>query len=111
MGTDWEASLMHFHWCLGHPRGRPHVAAFIAMIECGHDGLTPLGHHVTIAENRWEAGAINVCFGAHHLAQIGAYTSNYCYWRRYSFLERQPWDPLALRETNPFGSQKSSAVN
>lgn len=40
------------------------------MIECVHDGLT-VGHHVSIAENVWEAGAVNVFFGAHHLARIG----------------------------------------
>ena len=62
---------MHFHCCLVHPRGRPHVAAFIEMIECVQGGLTPLGHHVTIAENVWDTEAIKVCFGAHHLARIG----------------------------------------
>ena len=62
---------MRFHCCLVHPPGHSHVAAFTEMIECVHDGLTALGHHVTVAENDWEAEAINVCFGAHHLARIG----------------------------------------
>lgn len=62
---------MRFHCCLVHPPDRPHVAAFAEMIECVHDGLIALGHHVTMAENAWEAEAVNIFFGAHHLAQIG----------------------------------------
>ena len=38
---------MRFHCCLVHPPDRPHVAAFAEMIECVHDGLIALGHHVT----------------------------------------------------------------
>ena len=62
---------MRFHCCLVHPPDHPHVAAFIEMIECVHDGLTTLGHDVTIAENVWEAEAVNIFFGAHHLARTG----------------------------------------
>jgi hypothetical protein len=40
---------MRFHCCLVHPPGHSHGAAFIETTECVHDGLTALGHHVTVA--------------------------------------------------------------
>ncbi len=37
------------------------------MTELVRAGIKRLGHHVTTSENHWEADAVNIVFGAHHL--------------------------------------------
>ena len=59
---------MRFHIVLIRPLGHRHAEAFREMIELVRDGLAALGYRVTTAENRWDANAVNIFFGAHHLA-------------------------------------------
>ena len=61
---------MHFHVVIIRPLGHVHASAFSEMAELVCAGLGALGYVVTFSENRWDAAAVNVLFGAHHL--IGA---------------------------------------
>ena len=60
---------MRCHVVRIRPPDHVHGEAFTEMMEAVADGLQVLHHTVTVADNRWDPGALNIIFGAHHLAQ------------------------------------------
>ena len=60
---------MRCHLIRIRPPAHIHGEAFTEMMEAVADGLQALHHSVTVADNRWDPGALNIIVGAHHLVQ------------------------------------------
>jgi hypothetical protein len=54
---------MHFHVVFLRPTDHVHADALVDVMSLVIGGLQELGHRVTVADNRWTYGAINILFG------------------------------------------------
>lgn len=92
---------MRFHEVIIRPPGHVHASAFAEMAELVRAGLEALGYRVTFSENRWETGAVNIIFGAHHLIDVDGQwkvipPARTILYHLEPLVDRAPWTSLAL---------------